>query len=132
MPPVLRPPVKDAGKPIGEIVVVIRRINRAPSEGQLSTITKMAGSGRRNRRGNTLIFQRKTGSPTLDQRKKMHIAPTLRVKENVYPMTPSKWNKERVQPAATDHEETSTHTAARCNVDAFLTPMSIAKYFREN
>ena len=94
-------------------------------------IAKMAGSGRRNRRSNTLIFQRKTGSPTLDKSKKMQTAPRVRIRENVYPMTPSKWNRERVQPAATDHEETSTQTAARCNVDAFLTPMFIAEYFRE-
>ena len=89
-------------------------------------IAKMAGSGRRNRRSNTLIFHRKTGRPTLDLRKKMHTAPTVSVRENVYPMTPSEWNKESVQPTATDQEETSTHTAARCKVDTFLNRMFIA------
>ena len=92
----------------------------------------MAGSGLRNRRSNTLIFRCKTGQPTLDLRKDMHSAPTVRVRETVYPMTSSKWNKESVQPTATDQEETSTQTAARCKVETFLTPLFIAEYFREN
>src|SRR5271165_474094 len=95
-------------------------------------IAKMAGSGRRNRRGGTLICHRKTGRLTLDLPKKMKTAPKVRTRQSIYPMRSSKWNTERIQPAATDQEETNTQTAARCKVETFLTATFIAEYFREN
>jgi hypothetical protein len=87
----------------------------------------MAGSGRRNRRGGTLICHRKTGRLTLDLSKKMKAALKVRTRQTIYPMRSSEWNMERIQPAETDQEESNTHTAARCKVDRFL----ISKFIEE-
>ena len=95
-------------------------------------IVKMAGSGRRNRRSGTLTCRCKTSRLTLDLPKKMKVAPKVRTRQSIYPMRSSEWNTERIQPAATDQEETNTHTAARCKVERFLTSTFIAEYFREN
>src|SRR5208283_1847737 len=95
------------------------------------SITKnMAGRGRRNRRSSALLSHRKDGQPTFDRREKIKIATPVRIKQTAYPRAPSEWNRESSQPIATDQEETSTHTAARCKVDNFLTPMFIAEFIR--
>lgn len=90
----------------------------------------MAGSGRRNRRGGTLTCHRKTDWLKLDLSKKTNTAAKMRTRQIVYPTRSSERNIDKIQPVATDQEETRTHTAARCKVEIFLTSTFIAEDFK--
>ena len=48
------------------------------------------------------------------------------------PITSRERNKDKIQPTATDQEETSAHIAAKCKVDTFLTSTFIAENFTAN
>jgi hypothetical protein len=79
-----------------------------------------------------VVDHRKTGQSIPDLPRKINIATKVSVREAAYPTTSSECKRERSQPTATDQEETSTHIAARCKVDTFLTAAFIAEYFRED